>query len=455
MQRSLLVSFVLTTLGACGDPWTGTRTLPADDTGLDSHAPDDSAGTGDTDEPPTDHPARYRPGELQSPITPWVQRGLHELAAAGSGLDSQVFMKVGDSITVDGNALHCFAGSAVELGARDDLQPSLDHFLAGTAAGSTPFDRDSEAAAVGMSATWAISGDPSPMDQELDALNPAFAVVQYGTNDMHLGTTSLSAIYGFGSNLLDLIDALLGRGVVPVLITIPPRLDSADADAWVPTYNAVIRGIAQGRQIPLVDLEAGLRAVDGYGLSGDGVHLDAFYDGGYRACDLGAEGLEHGNNTRNLLILDALDRVRRAVLHGEVLDEAGPAQQGEGTAGEPFEISLPATDLRDTQDGFSSSIDVYDGCGASQDESGPEVVYRFEISERATIRAIVFDRGDVDIDLHLLGDGVSGADCLLRDDSNIETTLSPGTYHLVLDSYVSSGEVLSGEYLLVLQTLED
>jgi hypothetical protein len=204
-----------------------------------------------------------------------------------------------------------------------------------------------------------------------------------------------------------------------------------------------------------VDLEAGLRAIDGYGLSGDGVHLDAFYDGGYRACDLGPEGLEHGNNTRNLLILDALDRARRAVLEGEVLDEPGPALEGEGTAGDPLEITLPFTDLRDTRDGFASDIDAYGGCDASLDESGPEVVYRFELTTRTTIRALVFDRGAVDIDLHLLGDGVSGADCLLRDDSDLETTLDPGRYHLVLDSYVSGGEERSGEYLLVLQALED
>jgi len=268
---------------------------------------------------------------------------------------------------------------------------------------------------------------------------------------MHMGTTFLSAVFGFGSNMLDLVDELTDRGVVPALLTIPPRGDSSEADAWVPTYNAVIRGIAQGRQIPLINLELGLRAIDGYGLTGDGVHLNALYDYGYLACDLTKEGLAYGNNTRNLLILDGLDRLRRAVLEGEALDEAGTAQEGSGTVPDPLAIaSLPFTALGDTRDDISSAIDVYDGCEATQDESGPELIYSLVLEQRTAVRALVFDRGDVDIDLHLLGETASGTDCLARDDSDIETTLEPGSYHFVLDSYVSSGDVRSGEYLFVL-----
>jgi hypothetical protein len=46
--------------------------------------------------------------------------------------------------------------------------------------------------------------------------------------------------------------------------------------------------------------------------------------------------------------------------------------------------------------------------------------------------------------------GESG--CLTRDDTIIEYDLSPGTYHLVLDTYVSGGQALSGEYLLTVMT---
>ena len=150
----------------------------------------------------------------------------------------------------------------MDLGERSDLQPTITHFLGGEAGSGSPWDRDSLAAEIGQTAAWALSGSPAPVEQELNALSPAFAVVQYGTNDMHMGSTYLSAIQPFGESMLDLTDLLLDQGVIPLLVTIPPRADSAAVDAWVPTYNAVVRGIAQGRQVPLVDLELGLRPLD-------------------------------------------------------------------------------------------------------------------------------------------------------------------------------------------------
>ncbi len=445
----------LVLLVACtGDP--GRTPLPDDsspaietgDSWRDSGDPPDD--TGDSGEPAASAPAVYSSGRLQSSITAWVQQRLQEIVSGPGTGSPTVFMKVGDSITVDSNALHCFSGSHVDLGGRGDLRPSMEHFLAGDAAGTTPFDRSSLAAQGGMSATWATSGDPSPLDQELAAIDPAFAVLQYGTNDMHLGTSFESAIWGFGNNMLDLVDAVLDADVAPMLLTIPPRADSSSADAWVPSYNAVIRGIAQGRQVPLVDLELGLRSVADWGLSSDGVHLNTHYDGGYRGCVLTAEGLDHGNNTRNLLILDGLDRLRRAALDGEVLDDSAAVLEGAGTGADPFVIDhFPFTDLRDTRDAGPSRIDVYDGCGADQDESGPEFFYGLELSQPTSLRAMVFDRGDVDIDLHLLDGEATGAACVERDDKILELDLQPGSWLLSLDSYVSSGTARSGEYLLV------
>ncbi len=427
-----------------GDPGRDTD-VPAD-----SEPPSDTGDSGA--EEPGSFPARYPADRLQSPITPWIRDRLQELRAADPSLHDELFMKVGDSITVDANALGCFAGSRVDLGDRPALQATIDHFLAGDAGGSSPWDRESQAAEIGRTAAWALEGAPSPVERELDALHPAFAVLQYGTNDMHMGSTYLSAIQPFGESMLDLTDLLLDQGVIPLLVTIPPRADSAAVDAWVPTYNAVVRGIAQGRQLPLVDLELGLRGIDGYGLYGDGVHLEPWSQG---ACKLTEQGLDYGCNMRNLLVLDGLDRLRRAALDGETFDDDGEPLAGSGLAVDPFVIDgLPFTDLRDTSLEGQQRIDRYPGCGSQADESGPELVYRFELSERSTIRALVFDRGEVDIDLHLLGEGLEGEDCLLRDDSDLEIRLDPGRYHLVLDSYVSSGEVRSGEYLLVLQTVE-
>jgi hypothetical protein len=424
-----------------------TDSTPGDSDPADTgtHDTDDTDDTGGND--PGSFPARYPADRLQSPLTPWVRDRLVALRDGAPGLHDDVFMKVGDSITVDSNALGCFAGSRVDLGARPDLQPTIDHFLAGEAGGGSPWERDSRAAEVGQTAAWAMSGDPSPVERELDALSPAFAVVQYGTNDIHMGSTYLSAIWSFGESMLDLTDLLIDEGVIPLLVTIPPRADSTAVDAWVPTYNAVVRGIAQGRQVPLVDLELGLRPLDDYGLYGDGVHLEPYGQG---ACQLTDAGLEYGCNVRNLLVLDGLDRLRRAALDGEVFDDDGEPLAGSGLAADPFVIdSLPFTDLRDTSLEGERQLDSYPGCGSSADESGPELVYRFDLERRTTLRFLVFDRGQVDIDLHVLGATVDDSDCQGRDDSDLELTLDSGTWHLVLDTYVSGGQELSGEFLVV------
>lgn len=450
-------------LAACGSGWPhGTRGFPGGgdaDSGLGhtGQAGGDS-GIEDTGASGGDWPARYPDDALQSPLTEYVVEGLRAIGEGGSGQQADVFMKVGDSMTVDGNALFCFADDYVDLGEYSDLQTTLDFFLGGDAAGSTPFDRESRAAEEGMSASWATSGTPSPVEQELEALSPSLAVVQYGSNDMEQGTTYRSAIWGFGSNMLDLVDAILAAGVVPVLLTIPPREDVSDAWTWVPSYNAVIRGIAESLQVPLIDLHLGLQEVDGYGLSSDGLHLNAYTEGGFhRACVLTEEALEHGNNTRNLLILQALDRLRSVLVEGESsLDEPGTRPQGEGSSEDPFVIdALPYASLQDTTASPHTHLDVYTGCEADQDESGPEYLYRLDLQRSTAVRLMVFDRGEVDVDLHLLGEEISESSCLERDDAIIERTLEPGTYHLALDTYVSSGVEKSGEYLFVALECED
>jgi len=425
----------------------------------DDSVDDDDSGdddSGDDDDVKPEGPARYPADARHSPITPALRDGLLGLAALDGDLGADVFMKVGDSMTVDSNALSCFAGSAVDLGAHGHLADTLDWFLAGDAAGATPFDRVSEAAMIGRSAGWAITGAPSPVDLELAALQPRLAIVQYGTNDMQLGTTYQTAVWAFGDDLLSLVEGLALEGVIPVLLTIPPRLDITDPGGWLGTYNGVIRGIAQGLQVPLADLHLALQDVSGFGLASDGVHLNANLAGSYQACVLTAAGLDHGNNARNLLVLEALDRAV-AALDGDALDPPHAPLTGVGSADDPVLIpGLPFSDLRSTADSEFSDLSTYTGCEADQDESGPEVVYRLELEEETTLRMMVFDRGDVDVDVHLLDETASEEGCVDRAHRIVERTVGAGTWHLSVDSFVSSvGEPLSGEYLLLIQEVSD
>lgn len=395
--------------------------------------------------PPPEGPARYPTDRTLSPLTPAVAERLR--AALGPGLGQDVFAKVGDSITVSTSFLRCFAGADVDLGGRDELTPTLEHFLGGRAGESTPFERESLAAGVGWSAFAALEGAPSPLDRELDALDPSFALVMFGTNDV-----GWRHPVDFGEDMLAIVDTLLGRGVIPLLSSIPPRDDDSAADAAVPLLDAVVRGLAQGRQVPFMDLERELRLLPGHGLGGDGVHPDT-YSGG--ACVLTEEGLEHGYNWRNLLALQSLHRVREVVLDGaEAPDPPQPRAAGEGTSAAPFLIDADTwSDLTTTAGAPQDDLSSYTGCGASQDESGAEVVYELVLDTPAALHALVIDGPDVDVDLHLLGGAVREDACLLRHDREIATELDAGVYYLVLDTYVpGDGRPREGEFLLVVTT---
>jgi hypothetical protein len=374
--------------------------------------------------------------------------------ARNPGSARDLFMKVGDSISASHAFLHCFAGSSVDLDAHGALQPTLDLYRGTTILGTTSFDRESHVVEGGRTASWAMSGTPSPLSQEMDALEPAVGVVMFGTNDIGwYGSDHLTTLDWYHGHMFGLVDAMLARGILPILSTIPPRDDDADHDAWVPTFNATIRAFAQGRQIPLVDFHRELMLLSDHGLSADGVHPTASGSG---ACVLTADGLDYGYNLRNLITLEALDRVQRAVLDGGgALEDEAPTLSGQGTRSDPFVVTgRPFVDVRDTSGAASDELDTYDGCSSTADESGPEVVYRLDVSTPVRIRAVVLDRGDVDVDVHLLDDSATSAGCLDRNDALVEADLSTGTYHLVLDTYVSSGTERSGEYTFLLLICE-
>lgn len=408
----------------------------ADAAGLDAGEPAD--GGSDAGPAPL-HPERYPPGRTHSPVTPFVAENLRSVRSRGPELRDDVFAKVGDSITVSAAFMTCLADSPI-LDGRDSLQATIDHFRGGDAAGTTPFERVSAAAGVGWSTQQALQGTPSPLEQEVEAILPAQALVMFGTNDV-----GFVPLEDYAQNLLDLTDALLDRGVVPTLSTIPARLDDPTVDARVPRFNLAVRAIAQARQIPLIDLHLALQPLPNQGLGGDGVHLST---AGSSACDFRAEGLQGGMNVRNLASLEALDRARRAISEAAAPDAPGPALVGDGSPAAPFVIdTLPFLHVANTAFSEHRNLDVYSGCAASQDESGPEYLYRLELATARDLWIRVLDRGDVDVDVHLLS-APSEAGCLERAHRELEVSLAAGTYYLSLDTFVGAREQ-AGEYLLI------
>ena len=106
--------------------------------------------------------------------------------------------------------------------------------------------------------------------------------------------------------------------------------------------------------------------------------------------------------------------------------------------------SLPFEATGNTLLDGATGIGSY-ACKPSADESGPEVVFRVEVPKEGFLSAAVFDGSGVDVDVHLLS-ALQGDACLARGDRHAAADVSPGIVYVVVDSYVSSGEVLAGPY---------
>lgn len=403
--------------------------------------------------------SRYPFGLPHSPLTAPVVEGLRALRQSFPELRDDVFAKVGDSITASGDCLYCLPTPRLDLGNYAALQHTASYFTAGDAGGRSPFRRDSEAAKIGWSA-WAVTLDGFwPLAREFREIHPRFALVQFGTNDVQD-----RALHVFADRLFDIADFWLGRGVIPVLFTVPPRRDNREAARWIPRYNAVIRGVAQSRQIPLVDYHLELSRLPHDGLARDGIHPNT-YSGplGRNACDFTAEGLRYGYNLRNLLALQALNRVASVVVEGlPAPDPEPPRLIGTGTEADallidalPFVdravLSLPASAAPLAMAPVSSSTPEVSSSAtagpapeapdASPDPS-PTLVYRLRLSEPKELVVFGFDRGGIEVDLAVEGPGVTVAH-----PRNLSVAVPPGEYRVRL---TPRGDLVrSGETLLV------
>jgi peptidoglycan/LPS O-acetylase OafA/YrhL len=377
-------------------------------------------------------PVLYVEGRRHSPITPAIVA--HLQAVAGKGLDARVFAKIGDSITDTPSFATCFDGGNVDLGAHGALAPTIGHFMQGRIGSATPFARDSLAAQGGWIVQDVLDGMPCALDRELNVAQPQLAVVLLGTNDNRYGR-SLDA---FATDLWELVDRLLARGVVPIVSTLPPLRSYPAADARVPAFNHIVRAIAQGRGIPLVDLYSDMLLLPQRGISSDGIHPTVAPSG---ACVLTAGALAYGYNTRNLVTLEALARTR-AALDGIAADATAPTREGAGTTSDPYLASLPLVDLGDTRSG-AAVIDTYAPCGTNI-AFGHEVVYAVEAPTALTIDAFVVDR-DANVDLYIFAASAQGP-CVGSGDANVTATVPAGTFYVVVDAPSAAAD---GEYLLV------
>jgi hypothetical protein len=394
------------------------------------------------DGPPGDAPAPlghvlYREDQLLSPITSDVAAALVEIAARAPTAE-RVFGKIGDSMTATQSFVACFEPTP-DLGAHDNLAGTLAYFRDGNAAGATPYARSSLAAKGGWTTADLLnaSSGASPLARELAAIAPRYGLVLLGTNDVRFGRT----VDAFGADLWAVIDQTIEAGTIPILSTMPAMHGDPGANARIPLFNRVIRAIAQGRSLPLVDLHLALSTLANEGISGDGLHPTVAPTG---ACALTEAALAYGYNQRNLLALQGLDRARRAVA-GETLNPSAPRRVGTGTHADPFRGPLPLVELADTRAG-EARFASYPGCGLTT--SGHEQVFRIDLTTATAIDAYVVDRGPVDIDVAILDGSLAAGACVAGGDRQASATVGPGPVFVIVDSREVTTE---GELVLVVQ----
>ena len=228
-----------------------------------------------------------------------------------------VFSKVGDSITLSGVFLNPIGAGQYNLHDYAGLQGVIDYFSARPARGdANSFAYSPLAAKVGWRAAAEFIpalADPAvcqpeegPLACEYRLVRPSVALIMLGTNDV-----PSTADDQFEANLRHVIEFTLGKGIIPVLSTIPP-LFRTGLDGRAEQLNIIIVRLAREYDIPLWDYWSALQSLPNSGMGTDGVHPNSA-PAGHNA-DFTPTYLQYGMVVRNLTALIGLDAIWRQVL---------------------------------------------------------------------------------------------------------------------------------------------
>lgn len=322
---------------------------PARDANIPDAARPDAAP-----EPPPSGPALLVGRRAVSEISPTTAQHLAAIAGPSDSRRPDVFAKIGGSSTVNRGFLHCFMGRHVELGDHQRLGATLEFFQRGRAERRSPFERISLSAGVGWNTGYLLSGRPPRYLREVLRVRPRYAFLLAGGNDVGGHDP-----YGFARRLVQMVEGLVERSVIPILGTLHPRSGRQQART-VRSFNRAIRGIAGAMDLPLIDYHYAMERLTNHGLAGDGVHPNVQMRGSMpMGCNLNGEGLRYGNNVRNLHSLRMLHRLHAALDQAvPTTREELPRRSGAGAEGAPFDIPvLPFAAIEELERG---DIHIYE-----------------------------------------------------------------------------------------------
>jgi hypothetical protein len=396
----------------------------------------------------------YPNGQVQSPISASVATRLRDIVGAGKG-DSGIFIKVGDAISQGLEYLGCVEDA--NLSTHTDLKSVIDFFSKSDIAGDDPFVRDSVATRENGTSWDIMDGDW--IGQEVTAANPAYALIMFGSVDIGDGgtldanaRTDATKFVHYGQAMWTIADQLIASGIIPILRSMPPRLNDTDLAPQGPTMSMLVRAIAEGRQVPYSEFYGAMVKVPDSGLFSDGLHINS-YSGG--ECVFTATGLMYGYNIMNLQSLESLDRVKRVVVDQvDAIDDDATKLAGAGTVAAPFEVpELPFTDMRDLAQATSKALSDYSGCSGKK-ESGGEFVYKVELPSAVRARAVVVERSGAKADatIHHFTGSAEIASCDGSNTTMIQKSFAAGTHYFVVDTAATAAA--GDEYILTILPCE-
>ena len=369
--------------------------------------------------------ARAEPLELDESVVDHVR----QIHAIDPERRDDVFSKMGGSSVASQAFLHCFATEYVDLGERPGLAETIDFFNTGR---RNSFNRQSEAAGVSWNLRYVLGGRPASFRQELEETGARWALVLFGGNDAQNENERV-----YLKRLVYLVEQLEEMGVVPILGSAMPRRN-AYKDRWIHRFNLITEAVAKHWSLPYIDYHGALSALPRKGLARDGVHPNVLSPGGYKtSCQLTEKGLRYGNNVRNLLTLEMLDALRRAV------DAEAGADAGADTAPDPFPISALVDKAA-----LPPAAPLPRNCGATKPGSRH---YKVELSleERTRLRALALDLDGHDSRLLLVrNDEETGARCVRRRTQILEVDARPGMWDLIVEVPENAAE--EGQMLILI-----
>jgi hypothetical protein len=262
------------------------------------------------DRPPTETPTMTPYPEPNVYLSDEVIDHVRDIFALGEQLGNRagVFSKIGDSITTSYQFLYPIGMGQYALGRHSHLEAVIEHYGRVNARDGNSFVNPSLAAHIGWTAfgaldprnadaEWCVEGE-FPIVCEYRLSRPSAALIMFGTNDVGFAQRA-----DFRHNMTRIVQISLGMGVIPIVSTIPDRLNRTQD---VERFNQVIRDITDEYQIPLWDYAAAMADLPDHGLSSDGVHPSYPPTDQATTTNFRPPYLDYGYNVRNLTALDML-----------------------------------------------------------------------------------------------------------------------------------------------------